>query len=333
MSNKINRRNFVKAAVAGAATTAAIPSIANAKGKKMRLKMQSWWGKEADPVFDQFIDNIKIGTEGNIRIKRYQGGAIVPDAEMVDAVSKGTLDMCEGYGGYWPGKVDMAMLESGMPGAWSTYEQADWLFRNGLSDLVAEAYAEMNIKYLGVILGGPFDLLTKEPVTKLADLKKMKIRATPAMAKILQKFDIPTVFIPGSELYIALSTGAIDGLIYGGPMEYVNMKLYEVAKHYTKLNILHPGFTDCMLVNMDKWKSMSEADQKVMELAYEAHAGNMYAFMMDGMFNPKYTDKFEFAELPAEESKQMREAGKALWEEAAQKSERMKKAIEILNTF
>lgn len=116
MSNKINRRNFVKAAVAGAATTAAIPSIANAKGKKMRLKMQSWWGKEADPVFDQFIDNIKIGTEGTIRIKRYQGGAIVPDAEMVDAVSKGTLDMCEGYGGYWPGKVDMAMLESGMPG-------------------------------------------------------------------------------------------------------------------------------------------------------------------------------------------------------------------------
>ncbi len=63
--------------------------------------------------------------------------------------------------------------------------------------------------------------------------------------------------MPGSELYVGLSTGAIDGVIYGGPMEYVGMKLFEVAKYYTKLNVLNPGYTDCLLMNMDKWNALS----------------------------------------------------------------------------
>lgn len=336
MSNKMNRRNFVKAAVAGAAaTTAAVPAIAAAddKKKKIRLKLQSYWGKEADKQFKDYTDNVKIATDKGISIKRYPGGAIVPDAEMIDAVSKGTLDMCHSYAGYWPGKVDMALIESGMPGAWADYDQATYLFKNGLSDLVAESYAEMNIKYLGVIMGGPFDLLTKEPVKSLSDLKNMKIRATPNVAKILQQFDIPTVFMPGSELYVGLSTGAIDGVIYGGPNEYVGMKLYEVAKHYTALNMINPGYTDCLLMNMDKWNSLSEADKKIMELAYAAHAENMHAFMMSGVFNPDYKDKFIFSSLSAEESKSLRDAAKALWPEEAKKSERTKKAVALLEEF
>lgn len=336
MSKQLNRRNFVKATVTGAAATSlAIPALANAedKKKKLHLKMQTYWGKEANEVFKTFTDNVKIATDGGINIKRYPGGAIVPDAEMLEAVSKGTLDMCESYAGYWPGKVDMALIESGMPGAWADYDQATYLFNNGLSDLVAESYAEMNIKYLGVIMGGPFDLLTKKPVKSLEDLKNMKIRATPNVAKILQKFDIPTVFMPGSELYVGLSTGAIDGVIYGGPLEYVGMKLYEVAKYYTALNMITPGFTDCLLMNMDKWNGLSETDKKIMELAYATHAEKMHAFMMAGSFDPDYTSKFEFYTLPESESQALRDAAKALWDEEEKKSERTKKAITLLKSF
>ncbi len=329
---QINRRGFVKAAVAGAAATAVAPAFADEK-QTIRLRLQSYWGKEADLQFDEFTNNVKVATEGQIRIKRYPGGAIVPDAEMLSAVSKGTLDMCHSYAGYWPGKVDTALVEAGMPGAWSDYDQATYLFNNGLSDAVSEAYAEMNVKYLGVIMGGPFDLLTKTPVKSLEDLKNMKIRATPNVAKILQQFGIPTVFLPGSELYVGLSTGAIDGVIYGGPNEYVGMKLYEVAKHYTSLNMINPGYTDCLLMNMDKWNSLDAAQQKIMELAASAHANSMHAFMMSGTFNPDYRTKFEFAALPEAESKKLRDAAKGLWDEEAKKSARVKKTIDLLKSF
>ncbi len=334
--SKMNRRNFVKATVAGAAATSlAAPALVSADEdkKKLRLKMQTYWGKEADSQFKTFTDNVKIATDGQIKIKRYPGGAIVPDAEMLEAVSKGTLDMCESYAGYWPGKVDMALIESGMPGAWTDYDQATYLFNNGLTDLVAESYAEMNIKYLGVVMGGPFDLLTKTPVKSLEDLKKMKVRATPNMAKILQKFDIPTVFMPGSELYVGLSTGAIDGVIYGGPMEYVGMKLFEVAKYYTRLNVLNPGYTDCLLMNMDKWNTLSDADKKIMELACTTHAENMHGFLMAASYDSDYTSKFDFTELPAAESKQLRDEARKLWEEEAKKSERTQKAVKLLKSF
>lgn len=333
MSN-INRRKFMHTAISGAAASSLLlPSLAKAdSGKKIRLRLQTHYGKEADKQFDTFTDNVKTATHGHVRIKRYPGGAIVPDAEMLQAVSKGTLDMCHSYAGYWPGQVDMALIESGMPGAWADYEQATYLFNSGLFDLVSQAYAELNVKYLGVAMIGPFDLLSKTPVRSIDDMKKMKIRATPNVAKVLQQFDIPTVFMPGSELYVGLSTGAIDGVIYGGPNEYVGMKLYEVAKHYTTLNMINP-LTDCILMNMDKWNALDDSNKKILELATKEHATNMHAFMMNAFYDPYYQEKFEFSSLSDKESKRLRDGAKVLWEEEAKKSARTRQAIDILKTF
>ncbi len=63
MSNKLNRRNFVKAAVTGAAATSlAAPSILHATEEKkpIRLKLQSYWGKEADSQFKDYTNNVKV---------------------------------------------------------------------------------------------------------------------------------------------------------------------------------------------------------------------------------------------------------------------------------
>ncbi len=333
--SKLNRRNFVKAAVSGTAVASvAAPAIAMAGDeKKMRLRMQTYWGKEADAIFDSFTDNVKIASNKTLRIKRYPGSAIVPDAEMFSAVSKGTLDMCQGYSGYWPSKVDIAVLEAGLAGAWVSSDEATHIFKKVLLEKAREAYAEHNIHYLAPILGGAYDLLTKVPVKSLEDLKKLKIRATPSIAKILQKFDIPTVFMPASELYVGLSTGTIDGVIYGGPIEYTDMKLYEVAKHYTKLNMLSPGFIDCLLINKDKWDSLSKAQQKILELAASKHAVTEHAWLMEGNYDEKYTKNFEFAALPEADAKGLRDAATVLWEEEAKKSARNKEIVDFLKVM
>ncbi len=332
MSNKINRRHFVKATVAGAAATSlAVPTLVSGEDKKkMRLKMQTYWGKEVGDIFKVFANNVKVASDNSLRIKVYEGGSIVPDSEMLEAVSKGTLDMCESYAGYWPGKEDLAIIESGMAGAWTNVDEAHYIFANSLKPLLTEAYAEHNVHYLGTAFGGAYDLLTKKPVKSLADLKNMKIRATPTVAKILQKFDIPTVFMPASELYVGLSTGAIDGVIYGGPIEYSGMKLFEVAKHYTTLNMINPGFTDTILINKDKWDALTPANQKILELAVSDSASRLHNWMMEGSYNPKYSAHFKFASLSPEDSKRLRSAAQELWQEEAKKSARNKKAVDFL---
>jgi TRAP-type C4-dicarboxylate transport system substrate-binding protein len=179
-------------------------------------------------------------------------------------------------------------------------------------------------------MGGPFDLLTKEPVNSLEDLKQMKIRATPSISKILQQFEIPTVFLPGSELYVGLSTGTIDGVIYAGTNEYLSMKLYEAAKHYTSLNMVSPGYTDEILVNMDKWKSLTDEQRKCIELAFAKHATKMHTWMVSGSIDASATGHFVMSALPPEDSARLRKAAEVIWEEEAAKSERNKKAIDIL---
>jgi len=326
----MKRRNFIKAAVAGLAT-APIAMNVNAKETTKKLRMQTYQGKESKEQFKAFTNDVKNSSDKSMRIRYYTGSALVPDAEMFQAVSKGTLDMCQGYAGYWPGQLDIATIESGIPGAWTNYDEAMYIMETkGLIGLIREAYAEQNVHYLGPIMGGPFDLLTKNPVNSLEDLKKMKIRATPSVAKILNKFGIPTVFIPGSELYIALSTGTIDGVIYAGTNEYLGMKLYEAAKHYTSLNMINPGYTDQMLINMDTWKSLSKSQQTVLETAYAKHAGRMHTWMVSGSIDAGNTGLFELNSLNEADSASLRDAARVLWEEEAAKSDRNKQAIDIL---
>lgn len=326
------RRKFIKTATMGAAATAALaPTLSQAAAKKRtRLRMQTLWGQENWHLFDALVDNLAVASEDSLRLKVHQGSEIVPDAEMLNAVSKGTLDMCEGYGGYWPGEVDIGLIESGIAGAWTSYDEAKYIFDNGLGELIQEAYKEHNVHYLGSVMGGPYDLLTTSPIKSIENLKSMKIRATPSVAKILQQFDIPTVFMPASELYVSLSTGAIDGVIYGGPIEYVSMKLYEVAKYYTNLNLISPGFTATILINLDKWKALTPANQKIIELAVADHMVDLHAWLMEGNFKEEYSKHFEFSELPADDSKKLRQAATALWDEEAEKSARNKKAIQLL---
>jgi TRAP-type C4-dicarboxylate transport system substrate-binding protein len=326
----MKRRDLIKTAAAGlvAAPLAIGATSANAA---TTLRMQTYWGKEANDIFDAFTDDVKISSNEELRVRRYTGSSLVPDAEMFQAVSKGTIDMCQGYAGYWPGQLDIASIEAGLPAAWTNYDEAMYIMdTKGLSDLIRESYAEHNVHYLGPIMGGPFDLLTKEPVNSLEDLKQMKIRATPSISKILQQFEIPTVFLPGSELYVGLSTGTIDGVIYAGTNEYLSMKLYEAAKHYTSLNMVSPGYTDEILVNMDKWKSLTDEQRKCIELAFAKHATKMHTWMVSGSIDASATGHFVMSALPPEDSARLRKAAEVIWEEEAAKSERNKKAIDIL---
>jgi TRAP-type C4-dicarboxylate transport system substrate-binding protein len=326
----MKRRDLIKSAAAGLAV-APLAFTATSSQAATTLRMQTYWGKEAKDVFKSFTNDVKSASDKALKIRRFTGGALVPDAEMFKAVGKGTLDMCQGYAGYWPGQLDIASIEAGLPAAWTNYDEAMYIFETkGLSSLIREGYAEQNVHYLGPIMGGPFDLLTNKPIKSLDDLKKMKIRATPSIAKILQQFDIPTVFLPGSELYIGLTTGTIDGVIYAGTNEYLSMKLYEAAKYYTSLNMVNPGYTDQMLINMDTWKGLPDNQRTIIETSFAKHATNMHNWMVSGSIDAANTGKFEMNSLSEADTMRLRQAATVIWKEEAAKSDRNKKAIDIL---
>src|SRR5690625_2996347 len=224
-----------------AATVLGVTALA-AQAETVRLRFHTFYGTEMDHAAKKMQQTLKEESDGRIRMQYFRGGELVESPQFVEAVGRGTIDIAYGVGSYWPGQVNIGNIEAGIPGAWTSVEEAQAAFEK-INPLLEEAYAEQGVVLIGRGLGSDYELLTKEPVNSLDDLKRMKIRATGQMARVLEGFDVPTVFLPAEELYVGLSTGVIDGVLYGGPLEYEQLKLNEVAKHYTTLNMLKPGWT------------------------------------------------------------------------------------------
>ncbi|MFO8047293.1 MAG: TRAP transporter substrate-binding protein DctP [Halomonas sp.] len=315
-------------------TSIAVSVIASqlAYADTVRLRMHTFYGTEVDQIAADLRDRVNEASNGSIRIQSFRGGELVDSDQFVDAVARGTIDIAHGVGSYWPGRVSIGTIEGGLPGAWVNVEEARDIFdRQGLDELVAEAYAEQGVKLIGRGFGSDYGLLTREPVTSLDDLASMRLRATSSIATVLEKFDIPTVFLPGEELYIALSTGVIDGAIYGGPVEYEQLKLQEVAKHYTDINLLNPGWTENALINPQTWDGLTEEQQEILTDGIAQYLEDVHNWLEEG--NQRIIDEgelFEFAVLPEEDSLRMAEAALPIWQAEAEKSERNARAVEIL---
>ncbi|PIE08262.1 MAG: ABC transporter substrate-binding protein [Rhodobacterales bacterium] len=324
MNFTIKRRALLGAMVA--ATVLATSASADTT----RLRFHTYYGTELDPITKKLRDTVKEMSGGDLRIQVFRGGELIASDQFADAVAKGTVDLVQGTGGYWSGQIDIGNIEAGLPGAWASVDEARALFEQPeVEALLTEAYADAGTVFLGKGYGHSYDLLTAEPVATLEDLKTRKIRATSAVAKVLQSFDIPTVYLPAQELYIGLSTGVIDGAIYGGPVEYEQLKLNEPAKHYTYMNLLMPGWTDTYLANPDSWNALSDEHKDILRTALAQYAEDIHQWLAEGNANvPEGT--FEYATLPEADSLALTKAAQAVWEEEAARSERNRALVDAL---
>ncbi len=321
-------RRAALGAIAGAAAFATVATSASAD--TVRLRFHTFYGTEIDPIADKFKAAVKEASGGSLRIQYFRGGELVASDQFADAVSKGTLDIVHGHGGYWSGQVDIGNIEAGLPGAWTSVDEAKAIFESDeVSALLNEAYAEAGTVFLGKGYGHNYDLLTKDPVSSLDDLKTRKIRATSNVAKVLDHFGIPTVYLPAQELYIGMSTGVIDGAIYGGPVEYEQLKLHETAKHYTFMNMLMPGWTETFLANPKSWEKLSDEHKAILNEAIAQFAEDIHNWLAEG--NEGVAEgTFEFATLPAVDSKELTVAAQGVWQEEAARSDRNKALIDAL---
>ncbi|ABG30519.1 ABC transporter substrate-binding protein [Roseobacter denitrificans] len=322
-----------RAAIAAVSGVIALTSYAAAAAADTtRLRMHTFYGTEIDPIIKAFRDRVRDESDGSLRINVFHGGELVASDQLLSAVQSGSIDIAHGHGGYWSGQVDIGNIEAGLPGGWTSLEEANAFFASEpVASILNEAYSEAGVVFLGKGYGHDYDLLTKEPIASLEDLKSLRIRATSNVAKVLESLEIPTVFLPAGELYIGMSTGVIDGAIYGGPIEYEQLKLNETAQYYTRLNMLMPGWTETFLANEDKWASLSDEHKAILETALAQFAQDITDWLAEG--NQSVVDKgdvFEFFVLPESDSKQLTVAAQQVWQEEAARSERNAKLIELL---
>ena len=105
----------------------------------------------------------------------------------------------------------------------------------------------------------------------------LKMRIPGMGGDVLAKMGASPVSLPGSQIYEALVSGAIDATEWVGPWNDGFMKFYEAAKYYYWPGFHEPGTMESFGMNKTWWDGLSTADQKLIEAACALENNLLYS--------------------------------------------------------
>jgi TRAP-type mannitol/chloroaromatic compound transport system substrate-binding protein len=213
---------------------------------------------------------------GRLQVKVYGAGELVPAMEVFGAVSQGTAEMGHGAAYYWKGKIEAAQFFAAVPFGLTAQEMNAWLSYGGGMELWRELYAPFGVVPAaagnsGVQMAGWFN----REINRLDDLRGLKMRIPGLGGEVLQRAGGTPVSLPGSEIFTALQSGAIDATEWVGPYNDLAFGLYKAAKYYYYPGWHEPGTTLEALINRDALEALPGDLRYIVENACRVVNGDM----------------------------------------------------------
>jgi TRAP-type transport system periplasmic protein len=213
----------------------------------------------------EWAKEIEKRTNGAVKITMFPGATLTPANQCYDGVVKGISDIGMSVLSYTAGRFPM-MEVIDMPMGYKSGLQVTRLCNAFYNKFTPKELSDVQVMYLHG--HGPGILHTKKPVTKLEDLKGMKIRCTGSSAEIVKHLGATPVAMPQTETYDALDKGVVNGVLT--PMESLKgWKFAEVIKS-TTLNYgsaYSLGFF--VVMNKQKWASIPKETQAIIQKVNE----------------------------------------------------------------
>jgi TRAP-type mannitol/chloroaromatic compound transport system substrate-binding protein len=214
---------------------------------------------------------VEAASAGRLKIKVYGAGELVPAFEVFDAVSRGTVEMGHDASYYHKGKVDAAQFFAAIPFGMTNLELNAWLYYGGGMELWRELYEPFNLVPLpagntGVQMGGWFN----KQINSVDDLKGLKMRIPGLGGEVIRRAGGTPVTLPGSEIFTALQTGAIDATEWVGPYNDASFGLHKAARYYYYPGWQEPGPGLEMIVNKTAWDSLPADLQSIVATSCQA---------------------------------------------------------------
>jgi len=261
------------AVVAANLTLAASPVVA---GDKLLLKTPIAFGSHLPALGSSITwvsDQLKLVSDGRIRMKLYEPGKLVSPPEILDAVSSGKVNAGYATAGYWQGKMPAAALFSAVPFGPEAGEYMAWLYYGNGMKLYQEMYdnAGYNVHVLPcAVLSPETSGWFKKEINSVEDLKGLNMRFFGLGGAVLEKLGVGTVQLPGGEIFGALEKGAIDATEFSQPAIDKMLGLHKIAK-YNYFPGWHQQATVFeLLINKDTWAKMSPGQQATLNTTCKA---------------------------------------------------------------
>lgn len=218
-------------------------------------------------VATEWAKEIEKRTNGKVQITMFYGGTLTPADKCYDGVVKGISDIGFSVFAYTRGKFPLTEV-SDLPLGMKTGLVATKVINDFYKKFKPRELDEVQVMYLHG--HGPGILHSKKEVTKLEDVKGMKIRCTGMAAKIVQALGATPVAMPMGETYDALSRGVVDGSM--APYEALQgWKWGEVVKYTVEDWGASYSAGMFVVMNKDKWNSLPADIQKIIEQVNEEY--------------------------------------------------------------
>ena len=206
----------------------------------------------------RFADKVKAVTGGELEIVLHPGSALgFKGPELLRAVADGQLSIAEIPTGMVEGDASILALTAQPFISTSAFEQ------RLLYQLAKPVYKKELQRFKQMTLYTsvwPFSgIYTQRPITKLSDLKGLKMRVYDGTGLAFGKATgVAARKMPFSEVYPAMKAGLLDSM-YTSSVSGVDAKSWEVLKYFTRINILGP--VNMVNVNLAAWNKLSPSIQ------------------------------------------------------------------------
>ncbi len=257
-------------------------------GSKLHLKFSTWHppaSREVTTVWIPMLEELKKRSDGRITYTMYAGGALGKGPEHFDIVKKGLSDMGYFTATWTPGRFPLTDVLS--LAAWVDGKDLATSIGNKMGQTVLEKeFPDVKILELNGCIQA--FLWTTKPVKTLADLKGLKIRSPGGMqTSYIKALGAEPVFMPLGDVYMAMDTGTIDGLVTCPPL-ILAFKLNEVAKYAVKATF--GCVSEGVVMNKKTWdKTPPDLQKIIMDVVGNPFATThgldkkTYAQMMDDL--------------------------------------------------
>ncbi len=250
----------------------------------INLKAQSWSGATYPPRI-MLEDVIKtLEASGRFKVTYYPQEALMPSRNTPDGMVQGVLDIAITGAGYALDRMGIAGDTQWLPRNFN-YDKFVANYRNpgGLLDFYQPYFAKAGLVLLSDQHTPPNIMCSKQPVTKLEDVKGKLSRDVGTFTEWLKLLGATPVAVAAAEMYEAFQRSTIDMMISISMSSYISSKLYEVTPN---IGLIEWGLGGMQLMMSKKsYDSLDPAAKAILDKAVLAAEPAMYA-----LNQKQYTD-------------------------------------------
>jgi TRAP-type mannitol/chloroaromatic compound transport system substrate-binding protein len=281
MTNKLNRRKFLRTGAIAASGAAALSAPSIARAQTVTMKMQAAWG---GGIFlenaKSYVNRVNEMAGGALKIDLLAVDSVVKTSQMQDAVHRGVLDAAHYVPAYWYSKSKAASLfGTGPCYGWSSQEVLGWVHYGGGKELFDELMESLGLNVVS-FFNSPMPAQPlgwfKEQITDASQMKGLKYRTVGLAADVLLEMGMSVVQLPGGEIQPAMKSGLIDAAEYNNPTADRDFGMQDVSKHYHLASFHQSQEFFEVTFNKKKYDALADELKAILKYASEAESSNFY---------------------------------------------------------